>query len=221
MIGPFNAPPRPRRGISAQASLMKSSAGTPHLAGAEESTLTRRPYPARDVPAKLTVEDILSDELKREMNLDTDTFAVLDDWDSVLNSVYQLPIEYAGYTSKVGEMKLLREMIDTLASANFDHVKRSESRKKQLAQFKKTLSMYYNVVFTKGEKKVGYGALIHFPKLRADPDRSGGIVLAAKIVVDKGKRTSTFERGKFDDFLVEVKPYVNLLGDLYRQTRKM
>jgi hypothetical protein len=173
------------------------------------------------LPKKLTVEDILSDELKREMNLDTDTFAVLDDWDSVMNSVYQLPIEYAGYTNKVSDMKLLKEMIDTLAMADFDNVKRSESRKKQLAQFTKTLSRYYNVVFTKGKKKVGFGALIHFPKLRASPDRSSGIVLAAKIVVDGTKHASSFERGKFDDFLVEVKPYINLLGDLYRQTRKM
>lgn len=173
------------------------------------------------VPKKLTVEDILSDELKREMNLDTDTFVVLDDWDSVMHSVYQMPIEYAGYTKKISDMKLLKEMIDTLATTDFDNVKRSESRKKQLAQFTKTLSMYYNVVFTKGGKKLGYGALIHFPKLKSNPDRSSGIVLAAKIVVDGNKRTSTFERGKFDDFLLEVKPYINLLGDLYRQTRKM
>jgi hypothetical protein len=173
------------------------------------------------MPKKITVEDILSDELKREMNMDTDTFAVIDDWDSVMNSVYQLPIEYAGYTNRVSEMKILKEMIDTLAAADFDNVKRSESRKKQLAQFKKTLSMYYNVVFTMGKRKIGYGALIHFPKLKSDPDRSGGIVLAAKIVVDGDKHRSTFERGKFDDFLVEVKPYVNLLGDLYHQTRKM
>ena len=173
------------------------------------------------MPKKLTVEDILSDELKREMNLDTDTYAVLDDWDSVMHSVYQMPIEYAGYTNRVGDMKILKEMIDTLSASDFDNVKRSESRKKQLAQFTKTLSMYYNVVFTKGKRKVGYGALIHFPKLKSNPDRSGGIVLAAKIVVDGKKRDSTFERGKFDDFLVEVKPYINLLGDLYRQTRKM
>lgn len=118
-------------------------------------------------------------------------------------------------------MKILKEMIDTLATANFDNVKRSESRKKQLAQFTKTLSMYYNVVFTKGKQRVGYGALIHFPKLKANPDRSGGIVLAAKIVVDGKKHDSTFERAKFEDFLIEVKPYINLLGDLYRQTRKM
>jgi len=173
------------------------------------------------VPKKLTVEDILSDELKREMNLDTDTYAVLDDWDSVMHSVYQMPIEYAGYTNRVGDMKILKEMIDTLSSSDFDNVKRSESRKKQLAQFTKTLSMYYNLVITKGKNKVGYGALIHFPKLKSNPDRSGGIVLATKIVVDGKRRDATFERGKFDDFLIEVKPFINLLGDLYRQTRKM
>ncbi len=173
------------------------------------------------MPKKLTVEDILSDELKREMNMDTNTFAVLDDWDSVMHSVFQMPIEYAGYTNKVSDMKLLKEMIDTLAASDFDNVKRSESRKKQLAQFTKTLSMYYNVVFTKGKTKVGYGALIHFPKLKAKPDRSEGIVLAAKIVVDGRKHETVFEKGKFDDFLVEVKPYINLLGDLYRQSRKM
>ena len=173
------------------------------------------------MPKKLTVEDILSDELKREMNLDTDTYAVLDDWDSVMHSVYQMPIEYAGYTNRVGDMKILKEMIDTLSSSDFDNVKRSESRKKQLAQFTKTLSMYYNLVITKGKNKVGYGALIHFPKLKSNPDRSGGIVLATKIVVDGKRRDATFERGKFDDFLIEVKPFINLLGDLYRQTRKM
>ncbi len=173
------------------------------------------------VPRKLTVEDILSDQLKREMNLDTETYAVIDDWDSVMHSVYQLPIEFAGYTNKVGEMKLLREMIDSLAGADFDNVKRSESRKKQLRQYTQTLSMYYNLVFTKGKRKVGYGALIHFPKLTKSPDRSPGIVLASKIVVEGKKRDASFERGKFDDFLVEVKPYINLLGDLYRQSRKM
>ena len=57
-------------------------------------------------PKKLTVEDMFSDELKREMNMDTETFAVIDDWDSVLHSVYQMPIEYAGYTNRVGDMKI-------------------------------------------------------------------------------------------------------------------
>jgi hypothetical protein len=170
---------------------------------------------------KLTIEDVLSDEVKREMNLDTETFVVLDDWDSVMHSVYQMPIEYAGYTKKVSDLKILKEMIDALASPSFDNVKRSESRKKQLEQFTKTLSMYYNLVFTKGERKTGYGALIHFPKLKPQSERSGGIVLVAKMDVTGQKRNTTFERAKFDDFLVEVKPYINLLGDLYRQNRKL
>jgi len=173
------------------------------------------------VAKRLTVEDILSDELKREMNLDEKTFVVLDDWDGVKQSVYKMPIEYAGYTKKVSELRLLKEMIDTLAAANFDSVKRSESRKRQLQQFTKTLSIYYNVIFMQGKKRLGYGALIHFPKLKESPERSGGIVLAAKIVVEGTKHSSSFERGRFDDFLMEVKPYINLLGGLYRQSRRV
>ena len=68
-------------------------------------------------------------------------FRYLDDWDTVLQSVYELPIEYNGYTKKVGEMKLLREMVDSLAKADFDEVKRSESRRKQLKAFQKTSVM--------------------------------------------------------------------------------
>ena len=170
---------------------------------------------------KLTIDDVLSDELKREMNLDEKTFVVLDDWEEVMQSVYKMPIEYAGYTKKVGDMKLLKEMIDTLESQDYDSVKRSESRKKQLEQFTKTMSMYYNLVFTRGKKKIGYGALFHFPKLKQHAERSSGVVIAAKIVEEKGKHSSSFERAKFDDFLVEAKPFVNLLGDLYRQSRKM
>ena len=169
---------------------------------------------------KLTVDDILSDELKREMNLDTKTFVIHDDWDTVMQSVYKMPIEYAGYTKKVGDMKLLKEMADALASEDFGSVKRSESRKKQLAQFTKTMSQYYNLVFTKGKRKTGYGALFHFPKLKSHPERSAGIVIGAKIVEEGGKRTTSFERARFDDFLIEVMPYINLLGDLYRQSRK-
>ncbi|MDG6898406.1 MAG: hypothetical protein JRN24_01575 [Nitrososphaerota archaeon] len=173
------------------------------------------------MPKKFTVEDILSDELKREMNLDTGTYTVVDDWDAVMSSVYKMPIEFAGYTERVSGMKILKEMIDSLASSDFDSVKRSESRKKQLAQFTKTLSMYYNVVFVRGKRKIGYGALIHFPRLKREPERSGGIVLAAKIVVEGDRHISSFERAKFDDFLSEVKPYINLLGDLYRKSRKL
>jgi hypothetical protein len=169
---------------------------------------------------ELTIEDVLSDELKREMHLDTKTFSVVDEWDEVLDSVYQMPIEYAGYTNKVSEMKAIKEMVDTLATANFDLVKRSESRKKQLHEYTKTLSMYYNLVFTKKGTKVGYGALIHFPKLKPQPERSSGIVLVAKLISKAKQNELTFERGKFNDFLLEVQPFINLLGDLYRQTRK-
>ncbi len=172
------------------------------------------------MPKKLTVENILLDQLKREMNMDRTTYYYLDDWDSIMHSVYQVPIEQAGYTKKVSEMRFLHEMVDRLSKEDFDNVKRSESRKKQMKEMKEKRSMYYNLVFTRGKEKIGYGALIVLTKVEKDPERSQGIVLMAKITLIDGKQEIEFERAKFDDFLIEVKPYINLLGDLYRETRR-
>lgn len=140
-----------------------------------------------------------------------------------MHSVYELPIELEGYTKKVSEMQSLKEMVDTLTSQEFKNVKRSESRKKQLTQFVNTMHMYYNLVFTHANgERIGYGALIYFPNLdRKDPERSRGIVLVERKITGDAKRTDTrFERAKFDDFLVDVKPFIEILGNLYRRSRK-
>ncbi len=181
--------------------------------------------------AGIKVEDILNEELRREMGVETEPgtgklklqqrFSSIDEWEDIMHSVYELPIELEGYTKKVHDLHALKEMIDTLASQDFAAVKRSESRKKQLKQFVRTMSMYYNLVFTKRGEKVGYGALIFFPHLSRDnPERSSGIVLVERKVMKNGKSDSRFERARFDDFLIEVRPYIDTLGNLYRKTRK-
>ena len=170
----------------------------------------------------LKIEDVLAEELKREMFVTPSLkFRYVDDWDTVLESVYELPIEYNGYTKKVGEMNLLREMIDTLATRNFDDVKRSESRRKQFKAFQKKSIMYYNLIFRKNNVRRGYGALIYFPELMTDnPERSRGIILGARHTIKGRKKELVFERAKFDDFLLEVRPYIEILGELYRQVRQ-
>ncbi len=181
--------------------------------------------------AGLKVEDVLNEELRREMGVEADPetgrlklhqrLSLITDWEDIMHSVYELPIEFEGYTKKVTELRALKEMVDALSFQNFDHVKRSESRRKQLKQFVKTMHMYYNLVFVKGSEKIGYGALIYFPDLKkSDPERSSGIVLVEKKTIKDGKPNSQFERARFDDFLIEVKPYIEILGDLYRKTRK-
>ena len=35
-----------------------------------------------------------------------------------------------------------------------------------------------------------------------------------------GKADTKFERAKFDDFLIEVRPYIEIIGDLYRREKK-
>ena len=178
------------------------------------------------------IEDILNEELRREMGVEAEPggrklklqqkFSSVDDWEDIMHSVYELPIEIEGYTKKVSDMHLLREMIDVLSSQEFEKVKRSESRKKQLSQFVSTMNMYYNLVVTKKSgERIGYGALIYFPDLnQKNPERSSGIVLAERKVTKDGKADTRFERARFDDFLVDVKPYIEVLGNLYRKTRK-
>lgn len=180
----------------------------------------------------LKIEDILNEELRREMGAESEpktgklklqqTFSSVDEWEDIMHSVYELPIELEGYTKNVSEMHSLKEMIDTLSSQKFKSVKRSESRKKQLTQFVNTMHMYYNLIFTlENGERVGYGALIYFPKLDTkDPERSSGIVLAERKVTRDGRPETRFERAKFDDFLLDVKPYIEMLGNLYRSIRK-
>lgn len=178
----------------------------------------------------IKVEDILNEELRREMGVEADPqtgrlrlsqrFAQISEWEDIMNSVYELPIEFEGYTRKVSELQSLKQIVDRLSKQDFDSVKRSESRKKQLRQFVKTMNMYYNLVFTKGQEKTGYGFLIYFPNLSKDPERSSGIVLVERKNIREGKSETRFERAKFDDFLIDVRPYIEIIGDLYRKTRK-
>ncbi|MHB1908318.1 MAG: hypothetical protein ACYCQJ_05530 [Nitrososphaerales archaeon] len=180
----------------------------------------------------LKIEDVLNEELRREMGVEPESstgklklqqrLSSIDDWEDIMHSVYELPIEIEGYTKKVGEMESLKEMIDILSSQKFENVKRSESRKKQLKKFVETMNMYYNLILTKKNgERVGYGALIYFPNLKKDnPERSGGIVLAERKVIGTERSETRFERAKFEDFLVEVKPYIEVLGNLYRKSRK-
>ncbi len=147
-------------------------------------------------------------------------FRYMDDWENLMYSSYEIPIEYDGYLKKVSELKFLKEIVDILTKGDFEQVKRSESRRKHI-KLLEGMQMYYNIIFSRKSSKVGYGALVHFPKLAKDsPERSGGIVLSVRMDVDDSKVAVRFEKAKFDDFLIELKPYIDLLGDLYRKTRK-
>jgi vacuolar-type H+-ATPase subunit I/STV1 len=189
-----------------------------------------------EMPVKRTglkdvrVEDILSEELRREMGLEPELgtgklrlqrVSSVSEWEDIMHSVYELPLELEGYSKPLSQVKSLKEVADILREQKFDSVKRSESRKKQLRQFTRTMNMYYNLVFTKGKEKVGYGALIYFPNLsKKDPEKSSGIVLVAKKTMRDGESDTKFERAKFEDFQIEVKPYIEMLGNLYRKSRK-
>ena len=148
-------------------------------------------------------------------------FSQINEWEDIMHSVYELPIELEGYTKRVSELKFLKEMVDKLSLQSFENVKRSESRKKQLKQFVNTMNMYYNLVFSSGKEKIGYGALIYFPDLdKKFAERSKGIVLVERKLMKGDKSETSFERARFDDFLIEVRPYIEMLGELYRKDKK-
>jgi hypothetical protein len=170
----------------------------------------------------LKLEEILENELKGEMKLELSKPFSAVEWDEALDTVFSTPISYEQFTKKLSDLQLIREIVDAFTKGEYDDVARSESRRKQLEVYTKNLQMYYNLVFRKGKKKVGYGALIYFPKLKEkEPERSGGVVLFSRLTVGaKGQQDLTFERAAFDDFLLEVRPYVELLGELYRKSKK-
>lgn len=178
----------------------------------------------------LRVEDVLNEELRREMGVEEDPrtgrlqlsqrFTQINEWEDIMHSVYELPIEIEGYAKPVSELKFLKEIIDKLSRQEFDNVKRSESRKKQLRQFVQTMHQYYNLVFSGKGEKTGYGVLIYFPNLGKDPERSGGIVLVERKTTRNKKSETKFEKAKFGDFLIDVRPYIEIIGDLYRKSRK-
>ncbi|HVP23378.1 MAG TPA: hypothetical protein VMS77_05645 [Conexivisphaerales archaeon] len=170
----------------------------------------------------LKLEEILENELKGEMKLELSKPFSAVEWDEALDTVFSTPITYEEFTKKTGDLQLIREVVDTFSKGDYDSVARSESRRKQLAAYTNTMQMYYNLVFRKGKKRVGYGALILFPKLKEkEPERSGGVILFSRLITEgKGRQEIEFERAAFDDFLLEVRPYVELLGELYRKSKK-
>lgn len=170
----------------------------------------------------LKLEEILENELKGEMKLELSKPFSAVEWDEALDTVFSTPISYEQFTKKTSELVFMKEIVDLFSKGGFDDVARSESRRKQMKEYTKTLQMYYNLVFKKGRKKTGYGALIFFPKLNEkEPERSSGVLLFSRLILDeKGQQQLGFERAAFDDFLMEVRPYVELLGDLYRKYKK-
>jgi hypothetical protein len=170
----------------------------------------------------LKLEEVLENELKGEMKLDLSRpFSALE-WDEALDTVYSTPISAEEFTKKTSDLVFMREIVDLFSKGGFDDVARSESRRKQMKEYTRTMQMYYNLIFRKGRRKTGYGALIFFPKLNSkDAERSSGFIMFSRIIVnEKGQQEITFERAAFDDFMMEVRPFVELLGDLYRKYKK-
>ncbi|MDG6923582.1 MAG: hypothetical protein JRN67_09855 [Nitrososphaerota archaeon] len=130
-----------------------------------------------------------------------------------------MPIELEGYTRSIAQLQSLKEIVNRLSDQDYDSFKRSENKKRQLRQFVRTMNMYYGVIFARGSEQTEYGVQIYSPSLSEDAEKSSGIVLVERKITD-GKFETRFERAKFDDFLIDVRSYIEINGDLHRKRTK-
>lgn len=122
------------------------------------------------------------------------------------------------YRKKVVEMSLLREVMLLLSRRRFDEVRRIEVKRRASGTSWHTL---YTIIFRDDENVLGYAALIYIPELSRDVEKSGGVIHAARYRVSDGEEVVKFEKAKFGNYLTEVKPYIEILGTLYRRTRRL
>ena len=116
---------------------------------------------------------------------------------------------------------MLKEVIRTLLHRRFDAVWRTEARRRPA---KKSWHTLYSIVFRDGETVSGYAAIINIPELNSnDVEKSQGTLHAAKITItsSNGEELVEFEDAQFNDYSAEVKPNIEILGSLYRRTRKL
>lgn len=121
----------------------------------------------------------------------------------------------ATYRKRVVEMSILKEVVHRLSKRGFDEVTLSEGYSRARGR---SWRIHYSLVFRSGEEKIGYAALIYIPELQRDHERSGGVVLAIRYSEKDGEKS---EGAKFDDYLMEVKPHIEVIGDLYRRARRL
>ncbi len=165
------------------------------------------------------MRDLLIEELRREIVPASRVPEPLDvDWGRLLRRAASEP---DFHPKRVVEMQLLKEVIRTLLHRRFEDVKRGEVRRHPA---KKSWHTLYSIVFRDGEVVSGYAAMINVPEMNSgdEVENSAGTIHAARMTVNSnGEETVEFEDAQFGDYSAEVKPNIEILGNLYRRTRKL
>lgn len=169
--------------------------------------------------AVVSVRDLLIEELRREIVVPASRVSppLNVDWGRLLRRAASEP-DFR--PKRVVEMQLLKEVIRTLLHRRFEDVRRSEARRHPA---KKSWHTLYSIVFRDGEAVSGYAAMINIPELSCEEvENSPGTIHAARVTVNSdGEETVEFEDAQFNNYSAEVKPNIEILGNLYQRTRKL
>jgi len=122
------------------------------------------------------------------------------------------------YRSRVVEMSILKDVVQMLSKRRFEETSLSEVHRRTRG---KGWGIYYSLILRSDDMSLGYGALIYISELKRIFERSGGVVLAARYSEGRGGEELKFEWASFDNYLVEVKPHMEMIYNLYCRTRRL
>jgi hypothetical protein len=114
-------------------------------------------------------------------------------------------------------MDLLKEVMQLLSKRRFEEVRRIEVKQKTS---RKNLFSLWSIILRNKEEIFGFAAIILIPELCRDIEKSRGIVYAAKHHI-ASEEVIKFEKAIFQNYQQEVRPQIEILGNLYRRTRRL
>jgi hypothetical protein len=163
------------------------------------------------------LESILIQELKNNMFVNSKSAFHSSDWSMVLKKAFRSDFILKSINKKVVGMDMLKEVMQLLSERKFEEVRRIEVKQKTS---RKSWFSFYSVIFRGREEIFGFAAIIFVPEIYRDIEKSSGVIYAARHHIASEEETM-FEKATFENFQQEVKPQIEILGNLYRRTRRL
>jgi|TARA_B100002003_G_C14041775_1_gene501979 hypothetical protein len=163
------------------------------------------------------LENILRQELKYNMFVTSKSALRSADWSMVLKKAFRADIIFGSINKKVVEMDLLKEVMQLLSKRRFEEIRRTEIKQKTS---RKSWFSLYSIILRNKEENFGFAAIIFIPEFCRDIEKSRGAIYAARHHIADEANT-VFEKAIFENYQQEVRPQIEILGNLYRRTRRL
>jgi hypothetical protein len=154
----------------------------------------------------LRVENLLKEELERNIS-NSSKETGKSNWKRILRREFNLD-------KRVIEMSMLKEVIHILSRKEFNDVSRGEIRKEASGR-----NLFYYIIFYK-EYLLAFACIINILELGHKIDSSKGVIHAIRYQIINNERAIDYEHASFINYEIEVKNYIEIIGNLYRKARK-